>query len=1162
MKYMKTTVYSLMNRFRHVLLLGALSLSLLPAHAQVFNFYTIPSVANGNSGSGRGPINTTLFHRSAAVYKASEILPFLSAGDTIGRLGWSILTAGGSVSGTMKIYLVNTSDVTYSRSTTWSTLLTTPTAMTQVYNGSMTIPGTVSNYTVLLSTPFVYTGGGLYVAYDWAPTTTSGTAVIYNCNTDVTLGQWNAQGTTLPTTLNSNSTFRAQVVFGIVPKKLDASVDELYSLGKLPIPYANPHVVRTRVTNNGKDTLFNWPVTLNVTGANTFTNTQTIDTLKPGGNFKFVDFAGFSPANTGSNLLTVSVPADSVNSNNSRTFHQTVNLNSYSYADPTIASAGGVGFTGATGDFVAKFPYTGVNQINQIGVNFFAGGQTVKVGIWDTSAAGTPGTLLWSSAAFTAATGVNTIPVNPKVAITGSFFVGVIQFNSANANFAFQNENPIRNKTFYYTSPTGNTVWTDFNATNSAFRFMIEPRLELANDVGVTDKLAPCAAIVQNSAPFAPQARIYNFGNISQFTPFYVKYRITGPVNYFDSVTTTVTSGASADVTFPNTFNPTVAGTYTVKIYTELPGDGDQTNDTITTTFVINSLNLGNTAVNKLAFDAVDDYLTVPDASSLNPNLGLTLEGWITPSSFTTNRVIFSKDASKAVAGREYTLYLNTGGFPVFVIQTSAGVDSLVGTRALTSGLTTHLAATYDGTLNAMNIYINGDTAGTKFFFGNFVSVAAPLSIGRFQGGSEFFLGSMDELKIWNVARTADQIRTGLHTRLANISSANLVMYLRLDEGVNNNIVTDASGNCNSALLNNMDFNNLTTPAWVVSQIPLGTPNVNKQTVNGTGSNTSATFTGTKALMNFYNYNGTEDYVVHQFATQPLGTLPSTTPGGVTNVHNNFWVIYKYGSATYDSIRTRFSFTGGNLLASSAVASDIVLFRRSNGESAGWTSLGTAAAISVPSQYAEFNTNGPVFGQQFSAGGNNNSLPVKLIVLSARKSGKDVVIDWTTASEENNSHFDIERSSNNKDFTSIGRVAGAGNSNEVKNYVFIDQDAASLNANVVYYRLKQVDMDGRFTYTNIVLVNYNPKVDNGSTVLPNPFDRYLTVSFNSAVTEPVHVKVIDMNGRTVIDRMIEATPGTNTYTLDEAANLTAGIYYVSFALGDQVTMHKVIKLKD
>ena len=123
----------------------------------------------------------------------------------------------------------------------------------------------------------------------------------------------------------------------------------------------------------------------------------------------------------------------------------------YSYADPLQPIAGGVGFTGATGQFCAKFPYSGIpNLVNQLGVNFAAGGVQLQVAIWGKNAAtGVPGTVLWTSAPFTTVAGLNTIPVNPPVSITDTFFCGVLQTGTINASFGYQPETPIRDKTFY-----------------------------------------------------------------------------------------------------------------------------------------------------------------------------------------------------------------------------------------------------------------------------------------------------------------------------------------------------------------------------------------------------------------------------------------------------------------------------------------------------------------------------------------------------------------------------------------------------------------------------------------------------------------------------------------------------------------------------------------
>ena len=93
-------------------------------------------------------------------------------------------------------------------------------------------------------------------------------------------------------------------------------------------------------------------------------------------------------------------------------------------------------------------------------------------------------------------------------------------------------------------------------------------------------------------------------------------------------------------------------------------------------------------------------------------------------------------------------------------------------------------------------------------------------------------------------------------------------------------------------------------------------------------------------------------------------------------------------------------------------------------------------------------------------------LPVELISFNARKAGESVELEWQTATEIENSHFNIERSSNAIDYTTIGTVTGHGNSTTVHNYRFFDNDPMPRN----YYRLRQVDFDLTATYSNSVHV--------------------------------------------------------------------------------------------
>jgi hypothetical protein len=125
--------------------------------------------------------------------------------------------------------------------------------------------------------------------------------------------------------------------FGICatsPVPNDAAARMVYTLTKLPIPQGAPHAVSAYITNTGTTAQVNLVVTLNVTGANTFNNTQTVASLAPGASTT-VTFAPYVPTAAGTNTVTVSLPADDNTGNNTASVTQVVNASDYSYADAT-----------------------------------------------------------------------------------------------------------------------------------------------------------------------------------------------------------------------------------------------------------------------------------------------------------------------------------------------------------------------------------------------------------------------------------------------------------------------------------------------------------------------------------------------------------------------------------------------------------------------------------------------------------------------------------------------------------------------------------------------------------------------------------------------------------------------------------------------------------
>ena len=148
-----------------------------------------------------------------------------------------------------------------------------------------------------------------------------------------------------------------------------------------------------------------------------------------------------------------------------------------------------------------------------------------------------------------------------------------------------------------------------------------------------------------------------------------------------------------------------------------------------------------------------------------------------------------------------------------------------------------------------------------------------------------------------------------------------------------------------------------------------------------------------------------------------------------------------------------------------------------------------------------------------------STLPVKWLNFKAILTDENTVqLDWSTASEINNSHFEVERLADNWEM--IGRVKGNGTTNDISKYQFIDSGFKHSELNL-YYRLKQVDFDGKFDYSKIAIVGLSTtKLDNSIIVFPNPNYGLFNINFTNITGNKV-IKVYDAIGKLVIEAQTE-----------------------------------------
>ena len=175
-------------------------------------------------------------------------------------------------------------------------------------------------------------------------------------------------------------------------------------------------------------------------------------------------------------------------------------------------------------------------------------------------------------------------------------------------------------------------------------------------------------------------------------------------------------------------------------------------------------------------------------------------------------------------------------------------------------------------------------------------------------------------------------------------------------------------------------------------------------------------------------------------------------------------------------------------------------------------------------------------------------LPLELISFSGKNTPDGNLLNWSTASENNTSHFNIERSENGVDFETIGSVAAAGNSKIIQNYAFTDV-YPYVGENL--YRLKMIDIDGSFTYSKIVLIkvdenNANTLKPTGiENLYPNPANTNLNLVFN--VTEQkasYYLQAYDVLGGVRYQQNLQLERGEHTINMD-VASMPAGQYVLA-----------------
>ena len=432
--------------------------------------------------------------------------------------------------------------------------------------------------------------------------------------------------------------------------------------------------------------------------------------------------------------------------------------------------------------------------------------------------------------------------------------------------------------------------------------------------------------------------------------------------------------------------------------------------------------------------------------------------------------------------------------------------DDAAGTVGQLTNFSIGLVALADNTLALHKMVIN-NTSATGVKINNDLSISSTGALTLTDG--ELILNG-NKLTIYNTATAA-------------VTGGKATSYIvsEMNAAVNTSIINWVMGSTTGAHVYPFGVGGKYIP-FTFNKLTAGDVDISVST-RSTGSNNTP-FAGASDVAAVVNLNSPD-----------LGAAAASS-----TVMDRWWDVIKSGPVTAD---ITFTYKGSENTMLAKYQTKDVQMQHWNGEAweapvgsgTGVTGAGTGTVtllgVSAFSPWVAMS----------GGGSGARPLPIELLSFTGTNDGAMNTLEWATASETNNNYFTLEKSADQRSFEAFAKVDGQGNSTTIRRYAAVDETPY---VGYTYYRLKQTDFDGKYTYSKIIAMqSKSVSVTRVSDVRPNPTNDKLSFDFDTELDGNVNIRIYDYAGKVVLYDTQPVKSGKTLLT-SELTRLSNGMYFI------------------